>query len=149
MDRATHPSEILQQAVDGYWETFPPLWHSIQEHIRLAAAEQYNITVEQFHILRHIRRGTDSVSALAETRGISRPAVSQSVELLVARGLITRTTDAQDRRHLKLDLSADGNALMDAVSGDTRQWMMRKFAPLKADEILALIRSMEALKKIL
>jgi DNA-binding MarR family transcriptional regulator len=149
MDASTHSSEKLRQAVDGYWETFPPLWRSIQAHIRQVATEQFDITVEQFHILRHIRRGLDSVSALAETRGISRPAVSQSVDLLVTRGLILRTTDPQDRRHIKLDLTSEGNALMDAVFGDTRQWMMKKFAPLSADEIQALTYSMESLKKIL
>ena len=149
MDQETLSSEILMQVVDGYWETFPPLWHSIQVHIRQVAAEQFNITVEQYHILRHIYRGCDSVSALANVRGISRPAVSQAVELLVARGLVARTTNLQDRRHVKLDLTKDGNTLMHAISGDTRQWLMRKFAPLSADEIQGFVRSMEGLKKII
>ena len=149
MDASSRSSEKLRQVVDGYWETFPPLWRSIQAHIRQVAAEQFNITVEQFHILRNIRRGLDSVSSLAETRGISRPAISQSVNLLVTRGLIARTIDPKDRRHVKLDLTADGNSMMDVVFGDTRQWMMKKFAPLSGDEIQALTYSMESLKKIL
>jgi DNA-binding MarR family transcriptional regulator len=149
MDRSTRSSEKLMQVVDRYWETFPPLWRSIQAHIRQVAAEQFGITVEQFHILRHIRRGCDSVSALADTRGISRPAVSQAVELLVSRGLIARTTNPLDRRHVKLDLTTEGDTLMDAVFSNTREWMMRKFAPLSADEIQGLMRSMEALKKVL
>jgi DNA-binding MarR family transcriptional regulator len=149
MDASTRSSEKLRQAVDGFWETYPPLWRSIQAHIRQVAVEQLNITVEQFHILRYIRRGRDSVSALAEAKDISRPAISQSVDLLVTRGLIVRTIDPQDRRHVKLDLTADGNALMDAIFGDTRQWMMKMFATLSAKEIQALTFSMESLKKIL
>jgi DNA-binding MarR family transcriptional regulator len=149
MDEITRSSDKLRQAVDGFWETFPPLWRSIQAHIRQVAVEQLNITVEQFHILRYIRRGRDSVSALAEAKDISRPAISQSVDLLVTRGLIVRTIDLQDRRHVKLDLTADGNALMDAIFGDTRQWMMKLFAPLSAKEIQAFTFSMESLKKIL
>ncbi len=149
MDESTRSSEKLSQAVDGFWEAFPPLWRMIHAHIRELAVAQYNITVEQFHILRHIRRGRDSVSALAEAKDISRPAISQAVDLLVTRGLILRTIDPQDRRHVKLDLTADGNALMDAIFGDTRQWMMEMFAPLSADEIQALTCSMESLKKIL
>jgi len=148
MDTATRSSEKLMQVVDGFWETFPPLWRMIQAHIRQVAVEQLNITVEQFHILRYIRRGRDSVSALAKAKDISRPAISQSVDLLVTRGLIVRTIDPQDRRHVKLDLTADGNALMDAIYGDTRQWMMKIFAPLSAKEIQALTFSMESLKKI-
>jgi DNA-binding MarR family transcriptional regulator len=149
MGESTRSSEKLRQAVDVFWETFPPLWRMIQAHIREAALAQCNITVEQFHILRHIRRGRDSVSALAEAKNISRPAISQSVDLLVTRGLIVRTIDPQDRRHVKLDLTAEGNALMDAIFDDTRQWMMHTLEPLSADEIQALTLSLGSLRKIL
>ena len=142
-------SELLKNAVDVFWETYPPLWRMIQAHIREVAVEQFNISVDQFHILRLIRRGRNSVSELAEVRDISRPAISQSVDLLVTRGLIFRTTDIQDRRHIKLDLTADGNALMDAIFGNTRQWMVEKFALLSADEIQAFTFSMDSLKKII
>jgi len=148
MNELGRSSEKLRQAVDGFWDTFPPLWRTIQIHIREVAVGQFNISVEQFHILRHIRRGRNSVSALAETRNISRPAISQSVDLLVTRGLIIRTIDPQDRRHVKLDLTADGNALMDAIFDNTRLWMMEMFASLNASEIQALTNLMESLKKI-
>jgi DNA-binding MarR family transcriptional regulator len=149
MGKSTRSSGILTQAVDVFWETFPPLWRMIQAHIREVAVEQFNITVEQFHILRHIRTGRDSVSALAKIKDISRPAISQSVDLLVTRGFIVRAIDPQDRRHVRLDLTAEGNALMDAIFGDTRQWMMKTLEPLSADEIQALTLSMESLRKIL
>jgi DNA-binding MarR family transcriptional regulator len=142
-------SELLKNAVDVFWETYPPLWRMIQAHIREVAVEQFNISVDQFHILRLIRRGRNSVSELAEVRDISRPAISQSVDLLVTRGLIFRTTDIQDRRHIKLDLTPDGNALMDAIFGNTRQWMVEKFALLSADEIQAFTFSMDSLKKVI
>lgn len=149
MDELARSSELLRQAVDVFWETYPPLWRMIQAHIREVAVDQFNISVEQFHILRHIRRGRNSVSALAETRDISRPAISQSVDLLVTRGLIVRTIDMHDRRHIKLDLTPDGNALMDAIFGDTRQWMMKTLALLSVTEIKAFTSAMESLKKLL
>jgi DNA-binding MarR family transcriptional regulator len=144
MDERTRSSNELQQAVDGFWETYPPLWRGIQAHIRTVAAEQFDISVEQFHILRHIRHGVDSVSALAETRGISR-----SVDLLVTRGLVARAVDPQDRRHVRLALTAEGDALMDAVFGDTRRWMMQKFALLSPAEVRGLTASLESLKKVI
>jgi DNA-binding MarR family transcriptional regulator len=149
MDKSTRSSEKLRQAVDVFWDTFPPFWRMIHAHIRQVAVEQFRITVEQFHILRHIRRGRDSVSRLAETKGISRPAISQSVDLLVTKGLIVRTIDPQDRRHIKLDLTAGGNSLMDSIFNETRQWMMKTFAPLSVDEIEVFTSSMESLRKIL
>lgn len=149
MDKPTGSSENLEHAVNVFWETFPPLWRKIIAHIRQAAAEKFDITVEQFHILRHIRMGRDSVSALAEAKGISRPAISQSVDLLVTRGLIVRTIDQDDRRHVKLSLTGVGNALMDAIFDDTHQWMVKTLAPLSADEIEAFTSAMESLKNIL
>ena len=148
MDKTADSSNNLKHAVDVFWETFPPLWRMIQAHIRQVAAEQFNISVNQFHILRHIRRGRDSVSALAEARDISRPAVSHSVDLLVTRGLIVRTTNPLDRRHVKLDLTPEGSALMDSIFGDTRQWMISKLISLSSGEIEAFTSSMESLRKI-
>jgi DNA-binding MarR family transcriptional regulator len=149
MESTVRSSELLKRAVDVFWETYPPLWRMIQAHIRQVAVEQFGISVDQFHILRHIRRGRNSVSELAEVRDISRPAVSQSVDLLVSRGLIFRTTDIQDRRHIKLDLTADGNTLLDEIFGNTRQWMIEKFTDLSDDEIQSFTISMDSVKKIL
>jgi DNA-binding MarR family transcriptional regulator len=134
--------------VDAFWESFPPFWQRVKTHIRDVAAQQFEISVEQFHILRHIRRGQASVSELAEAKNISRPAISQAVDLLVNKGLITRTTDAHDRRHIQLALTASGDALLDAISEDTRQWMMQTLSPLSAEELLALAQAMTSLRKV-
>lgn len=139
--------EQLRQAVETFWEIFPPFWHRIRAHIR-QAAEQFGISVEQFHILRHIRRGRGSVSELAEAKKISRPAISQAVNVLVNRGLITRTPDARDRRYIQLTLTDSGKALLDAIFEDTRQWMMQTLSPLSDEELQALTRAMDSLRKI-
>jgi DNA-binding MarR family transcriptional regulator len=149
MDEPTHSSEALKQAVDGFWETYPPLWRLVQAHIRQLSVEQYDLPLEQFHLLRHIRCGRDSVSALAEAKNISRPAISRSVDLLVTRGLVVRTVDPQDRRHIKLALTDDGNTLLDSVFGDTRSWMAGLFARLSPAEVRAVTRSMESLGKLI
>ncbi len=141
--------EVLRHVVDAFWETYPPLWRMITAHIREVAVQQFTISVDQFHVLRLIRRGRNSVSELAQVRDISRPAVSQSVNLLVNRGLIFRTIDIQDRRHINLGLTADGNALLDAIFNDTRQWMGEKFAKFNPGEIEALTISMDSFKKII
>ncbi len=74
--------------------------------------------MEQFHILRHIRRGLGSVSELAEVKQISRSAISQAVDLLVERGLICRLQNAQDRRNIPLELTEAGNSLLDTIWGE-------------------------------
>jgi len=143
-------SEHLQnQAIDRFWETIPPLWGMIRTHIRAEATKNFDITVEQFHILRHVRRGTGSVSELATAKNISRPAISQAVELLVKKGLLTRVQSTQDRRFVELTLTAAGNNLLDTVFQETREWMKKRMKMLSTDELETIAGAMEALKKML
>ncbi len=138
-----------EEALDHFWETVPPLWGQVRAHIRAAAREQFRIGVEQFQVLRLIRAGKTSVSEIAEARNISRPAVSQAVDTLAQRGLLTRTQDAEDRRHMELALTAPGSDLLDAVFDDTRAWMRTKMASFSQRELDNIVRSMESLKKML
>ena len=137
----------LQLAIDRFWETIPPTWNRIRGHIRAIAAEKYNITVEQFHILRHVRKGIQSVSDLAEVKQISRPAISQAVELLVEKGLITRQQSTTDRRFVRLELTEDGHKLLNAIFNENRAWMIEKLNSLRPDEIDCLLSGMDVLKE--
>jgi DNA-binding MarR family transcriptional regulator len=134
-----------QQAIDCFWETVPPLWSRIREHIRLTAANRFDITVEQFHILRHIRLGHGSVTQLAEAKRISRPAISQAVDLLVNKGLITRTPDPHDRRVVNLELTVSGCDLLDSVFKNTRDWMRLKLENLSEIELSQICQGMQVL----
>jgi DNA-binding MarR family transcriptional regulator len=143
-------SERLQnQAIDHFWETMPPLWGMIRTHIRAEATKNFDITVEQFHILRHVRRGTGSISELATAKNISRPAISQAVEVLVKKGLLTRVQSSQDRRFVELTLTESGNNLLDSVFQDTREWMKERMSTLSTDELETVSKAMTALKKML
>jgi ABC-type transport system involved in cytochrome bd biosynthesis fused ATPase/permease subunit len=64
------------------------VWHRVRSHIHTIAIQDYDISVEQFHILRHIGKGVDSLSELATIKHISRPAISQAVNGLVEKGLV-------------------------------------------------------------
>jgi DNA-binding MarR family transcriptional regulator len=144
------PSQRLQnQALDRFWETIPPLWGMIRTHIRAEATKNFDISVEQFHILRHVRRGTGSVSELATAKNISRPAISQAVEVLVKKELLTRVQSTQDRRFVELALTEAGNNLLDTVFQETREWMRKRMKALSTDELETIAQAMEALKKML
>ena len=140
---------ISEEALDRFWETVPPLWGQVRAHVRAAAAEEFRIGVEQFQVLRLIRAGKTSVSEIAAARNISRPAVSQAVDVLAGRGLLTRTQDAEDRRHVDLALTQSGNELLDAVFSNTRAWMREKMAGFSARELDNIVRAMETMKKML
>ena len=144
MDMISHSD---QRIIDKFWEFFPPVWHSVKAHIRHEATEKFNITVGQFHILRRIRQGADSVSKLADDRHTSRPAISRSVDVLVNKGLVVRTQNPSDRRNVKLSLTVEGQSMMDALFSNTREWMAEKLAILEDEEFEAILIAGDALKR--
>jgi len=145
----TSAERLREQAIDRFWETVPSLWGTIRTHIRTEATTNFDITVEQFHILRHVRRGTGSVSELATAKNISRSAISQAVDLLVKKGLLTRVQSTQDRRFVELALTEAGNELLDKLFKETRDWMKTRMTQLNTEELETIARAMEALKKML
>ncbi len=136
-----------QQVIDKFWEFFPPVWHTVRAHIHQEATENFDITVGQFHILRRIRHGVDSVSKLADAKHTSRPAISRSVDVLVNKGLVARTTNPADRRNVQLSLTEEGQSLMEELFSNTRQWMAENLAVLSEDEFEAIIVAGDALKR--
>jgi DNA-binding MarR family transcriptional regulator len=140
------PEEALPQVIDRLWETVPLLWNQMRGNVRGIASERFAISVQQFRVLRHIRRGIRSACELACTTQASPPAISQCVDALVEKGLITRRQNMQDRRCIELELTSEGAAMLDAVFAENRRWMMQKLASLGTGELESVLRGMSALR---
>ncbi len=145
----TTTERLRDQAIDRFWETVPPVWNTVRSHIRATATAKFDITVEQFHVLRFVRRGPNSMSELATAKNISRPAISQAVDVLVKKGFLTRVPSTTDRRVIELALTEAGNALLDTVFKENRVWMKERMNKLTPDELETIGKAMEALKKVL
>jgi DNA-binding MarR family transcriptional regulator len=137
--------QLIPAAIEAFWSTIPPVWNRVKGNVRTIALENFDISVEQFHILRHIRRGLTSVSELAEVKQISRSAISQAVDILVERGLICRRQNVIDRRNIPLELTESGNALLDTISEKNRAWMKSRMRALTAQDLQTLTSAMEIL----
>ncbi len=137
----------LSEAIEKFWEAFPPVWNLIRGHLRLILAQEFNITIEEFHILRNLRRGFCSVSQLADVQQVSRPAASQAVEALVEKSLVSRHYDSEDRRHIRLALTPAGNEMLNSIFQKNRGWMVEKMAALDSEEIAVVAKAMEVLKE--
>ena len=138
---------LRQQMIDRFWETIPPMWNQVRNNLRCIATENFGISVEQFHILRHIRKGITSVSELAEVKQISRPAISQGVDGLVEKGLISRRQEANDRRYVHLQLTPAGDDLLNQIFQQNRAWMLEMISGLDEGEMEKVIAAFEVLKK--
>jgi DNA-binding MarR family transcriptional regulator len=147
MVQVSTTEELRQRAIDRFWETVPPVWNTVRSHLRCTASENFEISVEQFHILRHVRRGITSVSELAAVKQISRPAISQGVDGFVEKGLITRRQSAEDRRYVHLALTPSGDALLNRIFQENRSWMTEKMAALSPEELSSTIAALDILKR--
>lgn len=141
--------EDLKRTIDQFWETVPKVWSLVRGHLRTTAQEQFDISVEQFHLLRHIRRGLTSVSEIADARQTSRSAVSQAAEMLVEKGLITRRQESGDRRFVHLALTPQGQELLDQIFHQNHEWMMEIMADVSTEDLERIITGLALLKAAL
>ena len=139
--------KLIPAAIETFWGTIPPVWNQIKGNVRSIAEENYSISVGQFHILRHIRKGLTSVSELAQVKQISRSAISQAVDVLVERGLICRRQNARDRRNIPLELTESGDRLLDTIMEKNRAWMKSQMAAMSVQDLETLTSAMEILNK--
>jgi DNA-binding MarR family transcriptional regulator len=137
------PSTIL---IEKFWESVPPAWRQTRSQIRHIAVEKFQMTEEQFQVLRRIRKGSASVSALAATSQTSRSAVSKAVDALVRRGYVSRSQDPDDRRNIPLSLTPEGQHVMDAIFAEAGTWILSRLECLNEDELESLLQGMESLR---
>lgn len=138
---------VLGQAVDSLLETLPPVWDRIRSNLRSGAMGKFGISLEQFHTLRHIRRGYCHTGDLAAKRQISRPAISQAVAVLVARGLVRRVQESGDRRLVRLELTPHANEVLDENSRQNRAWTLGAMASLSPEETECVKEAMGILRR--
>lgn len=137
----------LSLAIDRFWESVPPTWHRTRGVIRSIAAEKFHLTVEQFQVLRRIRRGIASVSSIALDSRTSRSAVSKAVDVLVNRGFVSRVQDPHDRRNYPLALTSEGECALSTIFLEAENWLSVCFSRLDSNELDLAIRGMEILQK--
>lgn len=73
------------------------------------------LTFRQYRLLERISQGHATITALGRLATITLPALSESVDVLVRRGLLTRGSGVRDRRESPLEVTDLGSrALRDA-----------------------------------
>ena len=133
--------------VDKFWESIPSSWRRTRSTIRGTAVQRLNLTVEQFQVLRRIRKGIASVSAIADDSRTSRSAVSKAVDVLVNKGLVVRHQDLNDRRNIPLALTEEGQRAIAVIYDEAEAWLSSRFERLTEAERSALLVGLDLLHK--
>jgi DNA-binding MarR family transcriptional regulator len=139
---------LVQAAIRKFWQTLPGVWHNVRAHTRQVVLDGERVSMPQFAILRAISFGKTGVSQLAEEGRISRPAISRQVDILVKCGLVSRQEDPQDRRHVKLALTRDGDELVKSVFADTSGWMKSRMAGMDEEKLGIIMQALVLLGEL-
>jgi DNA-binding MarR family transcriptional regulator len=76
------------------------------------AVTAVGLSVAQYRVLAILAEQTDSAGRLAERLAVRPPSVTSLVDGLVAKGLVRRGADAEDRRRQVVEVTASGEAAL-------------------------------------
>ena len=89
----------------------------LARQVELAAAT-VELSLAQYRVLSLLAEGNEAASALADKLAVSRPSVTGVVDGLVARGLVERHHDRDDRRRVGHELTAEGRRLLECADAE-------------------------------
>jgi Transcriptional regulators len=141
-------STDVERTASTVLATIPPVWDTIRVNLRLAGTGKFGISLEQFHVLRHIRRGHGTVGEIAAIKQISKSAASQAVEALVSKGLVVRTPNDDDRRFFQIELTPYATSVLDENLRETREWMTEKMGDLSSKDLKTIEDAMAVLGRV-
>lgn len=85
-------------------------------HTKVLADLDVPLTFRQYRTLVRVREGSETLAELAAYANLTFPTISESVEVLVRRGLLTREQVERDRRAVRLGITTAGLAAV--ANGD-------------------------------
>ncbi len=125
----------------------PAAMRFIREHMR--RNRQAELTVPHFRALLFVGHRADaSLSEMAEHLGLSLPAASRMVDVLVQRRLLQRRPHSGDRRCVSLALTSRGQAVSRAAVQATRTALAQRFDTLSARDLALVSRAMRILSRV-
>jgi len=128
-------------------EVVPLVMRAIRAEMRSHRAA--SISIPQFRALAFLSRsGGASLSEVAEHIGLTLPSMSHAVDRLVARRLVTRRTDTEDRRRIMLSLTRRGHVMLESARAATQASLARRLAALSAGDRGRVARAMGLLRRL-
>jgi long-chain acyl-CoA synthetase len=94
----------------------------LARHVEVALTT-VELTLPQYRVLIHLCEGREAASGLADKLAVSRPSVTGVVDGLVARGLVRRDHDSDDRRRVGHELTDAGRRVLAAADAEVKRRM--------------------------
>ena len=137
------PDSCAEELLDA----LPPVMRFVRKHMR--SARTHGLSVPQFRALCFLRSVREAkLLAVAEFLGASMPTTSRIVSGLVARGFVSRCEGSNDRRCVKLVLTARGKSAIEKARQGTRTQLAKELAMLSEVERNAILTGMKSLRTL-
>jgi long-chain acyl-CoA synthetase len=138
-DQATDPGAGAPPRVLGSYGRVAA-WLSKRVEVALGTVD---LTLPQFRVLGILAEGSSAASGLADRLAVRRPSITALIDGLVARGLVDRRQEEDDRRKVALRLTKDGERILEEADRAVDEYIasLAGFLPTK-EEAMAL-RSLE------
>jgi len=88
------------------------------------------LTLSQYRLLAMIADGAERASQIAGRLAVTKPTVSATIDTLVERGLVSRAMADDDRRALRLQITAEGRAVLGAAERGMREQLDALLIPV-------------------
>ncbi|MBN1342787.1 MAG: MarR family transcriptional regulator [Phycisphaerae bacterium] len=108
-----------------------------------------DLTLPQLRVLGFVfHYDKASLSDAAEYLGVSAPAASRIVDLLVKRELLKRRVDAKDRRRISLSLTARGRQALEVARQATQAALAQHIRSLSRQDLAQISAAMRVLGRV-
>ncbi len=122
------------QCAAALMDTIHPIMQFMRTEMR--SQREASLSVPQFRVLAFLRRHPESsLSEVAEHLGVTRATASTMVDRLVQRGLVDRSADPEERRHVRLQLTQTGSEDLERMRQATRQKIAKLLSDLSPEEL--------------
>ncbi|MEF2553195.1 MarR family transcriptional regulator [Aurantimonas sp. A2-1-M11] len=112
-------------------------------------AKETGLTSSQLTVLRILRQGELTPSAIATQIGLTQATVTTLIDRLVERGLVQRRRGESDRRHIWIDLTAEGHAMIESMPPDLQVSFQNEFDRMQDWEQAMVVASLERMAGLL
>lgn len=138
MSRNDENIQKIEQSIDQFRQVI----NGIRKHNLLDPT----FSRTQFEIITSISDNPgQTTSNLATQLHVTRGSITQTVDTLVRRDLVTRTVDVYDRRIVRLDLTEAGRSYAQAARAAQDSWMASLVSHLTQDEVKKTLEAFDTL----
>lgn len=140
MNRPEHPPGAASKDRLRLWLRLLRLSRMIESEVRERLRAEHGTTLPRFDVLAALYRAEDGLrmTELSGALRVSNGNVTGIVDRLVADGLVERVPVADDRRAMRVRLSADGRDVFAELAGHHEGWIDAIFTSVPGAEAEAL-----------